>query len=138
MIHTPDDPSDHERIGGQSAVVRLVDRFYHYMDTLPEAAAIRALHDDDLTADKHKLAAFLSGWLGGPPLYWQEYGHPRLRMRHGHLPIDTAAAAAWLTCMMAALEDVVEDASLRASLTDRFAHTAAHLRNTPDAEPPER
>jgi hemoglobin len=125
-------PSDHARLGGQEAVVRLVERFYHHMDTLPEAAAIRALHDDDLTADKHKLAAFLSGWLGGPPLYWQEYGHPRLRMRHAHLPIDTAAAAAWLTCMMAALGEVVEDAAFREELVARFAHTAAHLRNVAD------
>lgn len=121
--------TDHDRIGGQDAVVRLVERFYHHMDTRPDAQAIRALHDDDLTFDKHKLAAFLSGWLGGPPLYWQEYGHPRLRMRHMHLPIDDAAAAAWMGCMRAALQDVVEDEAFRASLQDRFAAVARHMRN---------
>ncbi len=124
--------TDHARIGGQQAVIALVDRFYTHMDTLPEAAAIRALHEDDLTADKHKLAAFLSGWLGGPPLYWEAYGHPKLRRRHGHLPIDTAAAEAWLLCMRAALADVVQDPALRHELDTRFTTVAYHLRNTAD------
>lgn len=123
------EPSIYERIGGQPAIVALVDRFYTHMDTRPEAAAIRALHDDDLTSDRHKLAAFLSGWMGGPPLYWQEYGHPRLRMRHMHLPIDQAAADAWMGCMRAALDDVVEDEALRAFLAERFADVARHMRN---------
>lgn len=126
-----DAPSYYDLVGGHAAVVRLVDRFYAHMDTLPEAAAIRALHDDDLTADKHKLAAFLSGWLGGPPLYWEQYGHPMLRRRHGHLPIDTAAARAWMLCMTAALEEVVADPPLRAFLIERFAGVADHVRNTP-------
>ena len=127
-----DEPSIYERVGGHEALVRLVDRFYTHMDTLPEAAGIRALHDDDLTADRHKLAAFLSGWMGGPPLYWEAYGHPKLRMRHRHLPIDTAAARAWLVCMARALDEVVEDEHLRAFLLQRFADVAAHMRNQPD------
>lgn len=126
-----DDPSFYDRIGGRPAVIALVDRFYAAMDTLPEAAAIRALHDDDLTADKHKLAAFLSGWLGGPPLYWEQYGHPMLRRRHGHLPIDQGAALAWMLCMTTALEEVVTDPDVRAFLVERFAGVADHLRNTP-------
>lgn len=126
----PDAP--YVKLGGHDAVVRLVERFYTHMDTLPQAATIRALHDDDLSGDKHKLAAFLSGWLGGPPLYWQDYGHPRLRQRHGHLPVDTAAAEAWLACMTRALDDVCEDARLRAYLMERFTVVAHHIRNTPD------
>lgn len=129
-----DEPSLYDRVGGKTAVVALVDRFYDHMDTLPEAATIRALHDDDLTSDRHKLTAFLSGWLGGPQLYWNAYGHPRLRMRHRHLPIDTAAAAAWLRCMALALDEVVEDEALRRFLLERFAGVAAHMRNTPDPD----
>ncbi|MCB9665828.1 MAG: group II truncated hemoglobin [Alphaproteobacteria bacterium] len=130
-----DDTTFYDLVGGHPAVVRLVDRFYTHMDTLPEAAGIRALHDDDLTGDRHKLAAFLSGWLGGPPLYWQEYGHPRLRQRHMHLPIDRAAARAWLLCMGRALDEVVEDPRLARHLLERFATVADHLRNV--EEPPE-
>lgn len=124
-------PSPYERLGGHDAVVRLVDRFYTHMDTLPEAAGIRALHDDDLTPDRHKLAAFLSGWLGGPPLYWEQYGHPMLRRRHMHLPVDRAAASAWMLCMTCALEEVVDDPALRTFLVDRFATVADHVRNVP-------
>jgi len=126
-----DERSYYDQVGGHAAVVRLVDRFYAAMDTLPEAATIRALHDDDLTADKHKLAAFLSGWLGGPPLYWEQYGHPMLRRRHGHLPVDSSAARAWMLCMTTALEEVVADPALRAFLIERFAGVADHIRNTP-------
>jgi len=52
------------------------------MDTLPEVAGIRTLHADDLRLARKKLLQFLLGWLGGPVLYVQKYGHPRLRMRH--------------------------------------------------------
>lgn len=127
----PDDISPYDQIGGQEAVIRLVDRFYTYMDTLPEAASIRGLHDDDLTDDRHKLAAFLSGWLGGPPLYWEQYGHPMLRRRHGHLPIDLNAARAWMLCMRRALEDVVPDPTVRTFLLNSFADVANHMRNRP-------
>lgn len=126
-----DAPSLYDRLGGHDQVVRLVDRFYTHMDTLPEAASIRALHDDDLTDDRHKLTAFLSGWMGGPPLYWEQYGHPMLRRRHGHLPIDLSAARAWMRCMIRALEDVTPDEALRTELVRAFAEVADHMRNRP-------
>jgi hemoglobin len=125
-------PSDYDAIGGAAAVRRLVDRFYDRMSTLPEAAAIRALHQDDLTADRHKLAAFLSGWLGGPPLYWEGTSAPVVRARHRHLPVDSAARDAWMLCMTGALDEVVADPALRARLRRRFAGVAALVRNTPD------
>lgn len=122
--------SDYEAIGGHPGVVRLVDAFYANMDALPVAAAIRALHDDDLTADRHKLVAFLSGWLGGPPLYWETWGAPAVRQRHAHLPVDRDAVEAWLTCMARALEETVPDPALRADLQRRFRLVAEHVRNT--------
>lgn len=68
-----------ELLGGAQGVRRLVERFYQLMDTLPEAARIRALHPADLAGSTDKLYKFLSGWLGGPALYVQEFGHPMLR-----------------------------------------------------------
>ena len=123
----------YEAIGGREAVVRLVDHFYDLMDALPEAANIRALHQDDLTADRHKLVAFLSGWLGGPELYWEGSSDDLVKRRHTHLPVDTAAAKAWLRCMSGALEAVVHDDALRKQLARRFARVAMNARNTPDA-----
>ena len=58
----------YELLGGADGVRTLVERFYQLMDTLPEAARIRALHPADLHGSTDKLYKFLSGWLGGPPL----------------------------------------------------------------------
>jgi truncated hemoglobin YjbI len=57
-------------------VRRLVTRFYELMDTLPEAYGIRKLHQPDLGSAEEKLFMFLCGWLGGPQLYVEKYGHP--------------------------------------------------------------
>ena len=60
----------------------LVDRFYDLMDETPEFYVIRKLHPQDLAGSREKLFMFLSGWLGGPPLYVEKHGHPMLRARH--------------------------------------------------------
>ena len=93
----------YERLGGEAAVRKLVDRFYDLMDALPEARGIRELHPPDLAGSRDKLFKFLSGWLGGPPLYVEEYGHPRLRARHLPFPIGEAERDAWLTWLVVVL-----------------------------------
>jgi hemoglobin len=117
------------RIGGSSAVTRLVDAFYAQMDQLPEARAIRALHPADLAPVKDVLTRYLTEWLGGPSLYSSERGHPRLRRRHRHFPIDEAARDAWMLCMTRALDQVVEDPALRQTLAQAFFRTADFIRN---------
>ncbi len=62
-------------MGREQAILNLVDRFYFYMDTLPEVAGIRAIHQTDLSTAKEKLFKFLSGCLGGPNLFIEEFGH---------------------------------------------------------------
>ncbi len=83
--------SFYEAIGGQQTVRALVNRFYDLMDTVPEAAGIRALHPETLDESREKLFMFLSGWMGGPPLYVERFGHPRLRARH--LPCSHTVSA---------------------------------------------
>lgn len=119
----------HERVGGAAAVDRLVEAFYRRMDTLPEAATIRAMHEADLTHTKAVLKLYLNEWLGGPKDYSAQRGHPRLRMRHGGFAIDAAARDAWLACMRGALDEVVADAQLREQLMQAFFKTADWLRN---------
>ncbi len=116
-------------IGGQAAVDRLVDSFYQRMETLPAAKVIRAMHADELSPVKAVLKRYLGEWLGGPKLYSQERGHPRLRQRHMHFRIGTAERDAWTLCMQGALEGVVDDASLRAHLTQSFFKLADWVRN---------
>lgn len=117
------------RIGGEAGIRRLVERFYALMDTLPEARTIRALHQPDLSHAKERLFMFLSGWLGGPPLYAERFGHPRLRQKHLPFPIGEAERDAWMLCMTHALEEVVPDSDLRAQLTQALFKTADFMRN---------
>lgn len=121
--------SPYQRIGGEKAVRQLVKRFYELMDTLPEASRIRAMHPADLFIAQEKLFKFLSGWLGGPPLYTAEYGHPRLRARHMPFQIDVAERDAWLMCMKQALAELDMDSMLREHLLQSLARTADHMRN---------
>ena len=122
-------PTHYDRLGGAAGVRRLVDRFYDLMDQLPEAREIRALHPPDLASSREKLYKFLSGWLGGPSLYIEEYGHPRLRARHLPFPIGPAERDAWMRCMTQALYEMELDDLLRDHLLQSLRQVADHMRN---------
>ena len=124
VLETP-----YERIGGEVAVRSLVECFYGHMNRDPEAKTIRAMHAEDLQGAKDKLFKFLSGWLGGPNLYIEEFGHPRLRMRHLPFSIGMEERDQWMNCMAASLEEVVSDTLFRKRLLDSFAQTANHMIN---------
>ena len=83
----------YELIGGDATVARLCDRFYELMDTVPQFQGIRAMHPADLANSRDKLYMFLSGWLGGPDLFVEKFGHPRLRGRHMPFAIGVAAVS---------------------------------------------
>ena len=119
----------YQQIGGEAAVRRLVERFYQLMAELPQAREIREMHPPDLSQSKERLFMFLSGWLGGPPLYEARFGHPRLRRSHLDFPIDEAARDAWMDCMTRALTEQVTDLALLKQLTASFYKTADFLRN---------
>lgn len=114
----------YQKLGGETAVRRLVDRFYELMSELPEASSIRAMHPEDLAHAKQKLFMFLSGWLGGPPLYAERHGPPRLGRAHATFGIDKSARDAWMLCMTRALDEQVADPELRAQLVAAFAKVA--------------
>ena len=122
----------YEQVGGEEGVHRLVDRFYDLMDKLPDAQPIRAMHAKSLRGSREKLFLFLSGWLGGPGLYQQKYGHPMLRRRHLPFPIGRAERDQWMICMTRALEETVEQAGLRRHLKQAFFQVADHMRNRPE------
>ena len=118
-----------QMIGGEEPIARLVERFYFYMNSLPEAAVIRAMHEPDLTHTKEVLRKFLIEWLGGPKVYSAERGHPRLRQKHISFPIGEAERDAWMMCMRHAMEDVVTDATLKQQMEQAFFKTADFIRN---------
>jgi len=122
----------YDRIGGEPALRRLVSRFYELMDTLPEAYGIRKLHQPDLSSAEEKLLLYLTGWLGGPQLYVEKYGHPRLRARHLPFPIATAEAEQWMLCMRQAMAESIADEALRRELDQALDKLALHMRNRND------
>lgn len=124
-----DKRSHYERIGGEQKVRALVQRFYQLMDELPEAHRIRKMHHISLKNSEDKLFMFLSGWLGGPQLFVEKFGHPRLRQRHLPFSIGDTERDQWLLCMQHALQDVVEDETLRKELTTALTKVADFMRN---------
>ena len=119
----------YQRIGGEEKVRALVRRFYQLMDELPEAYGIRKLHAADLQGATDKLFKFLSGWMGGPQLYVEQFGHPMLRRRHMPFAIGDAERDQWLMCMKQALDETVDDEDLRKELISAFSKVADHMRN---------
>jgi hemoglobin len=118
-------------LGGDSALRTLVDRFYDLMDLEPEYAAIRQLHAPDLAQAREKLFLFLSGWLGGPSLYIERYGHPMLRARHLPFAIGMRERDQWLACMNQAMVEQGVGEELRQRLLQAFFQTADWMRNRP-------
>lgn len=119
----------YELLGGDAKVRELVTRFYDLMDAEPGFAGIRRLHQPDLSQAREKLYLFLSGWLGGPQLYTERFGHPMLRARHLPFAIGAAERDLWLACMDRAMQEVGVDEGLRRSLGDAFFKTADWMRN---------
>jgi hemoglobin len=122
----------YELIGGEAGVRALVDRFYDYMDTEAAARPVREMHAKSLRASREKLFLFLSGWLGGPDLYVQKYGHPMLRRRHLPFAIGSQERDQWMHCMRKALNDMPVDDALKQRLEQAFMATADHMRNQPE------
>lgn len=117
------------RIGGAEIIQNLVDRFYFHMDTNPNVKECRALHKESLNSANKKLFMFLSGWLGGPQLFIEAYGHPMMRRRHLPFKIGTLERDQWLLCMRLALDDIKLEASLDNELYQGFRRFADHMRN---------
>lgn len=116
-------------LGGETAVRALVERFYDLMDLEPQYAAIRQLHAADLSSAREKLYLFLSGWLGGPGLYLERYGHPMLRARHLPFAIGVRERDQWLACMEQAMAEQGVTDDLRLRLRQAFFQTADWMRN---------
>ncbi len=123
----------YEELGGEERVRELADAFYDIVDE--SSPVLRAMLPLDLSVSRQKLFEFLSGWMGGPGLYWERHGHPRLRMRHARFPIDDHAADEWSRCMDVALERIGADQAVRAYLAEELSKAAQSLRNLASPDP---
>jgi len=136
MSYTPTElDSPFARLGSEEAVRRLAESFYDQMETTePELARLHELDAEGRVSRRSRdnFGLFLIEWLGGPRNYSATHGHPRLRMRHGRVPINEAMRDAWLRCMGRALDEQGVTGDVRGFLDARFAEVANFLRNTPE------
>jgi hemoglobin len=131
----------YDLMGGADAVRALVEHFYDAMEQYePPLAKLHELDEHGRVSRdaRDRFALFLIGWLGGPQDYIAKHGHPRLRMRHGRVPIDSAMRDAWLRAMTRAMDERGVQGPLRAFLDQKFSELADFLRNTPDRPSPNR
>lgn len=122
-----------ELLGGEAQGVKnirkLVETFYDVMDSDLKAKTIRGMHPADLTGSREKLFMFLTGWTGGPQLYIERYGHPKLRMRHSPFAIDESARDQWMYCMITAMHQLGLEEKLMTKLAEQLYGVADFMRN---------
>ena len=99
-----DAPQTPYNILGEDGIRELTNAFYDIMDSLPEMADLRAMHARDLAPMKEKLAEYLTGWMGGPPLYADKYGTVCMTSPHEPYHIGPEERDQWLLCMDKALQ----------------------------------
>lgn len=119
----------YEAIGGDATVRALTRRFYELMNTLPEAARCRAIHPADLSGSEAKFYDYLTGYLGGPPVYVEKHGHPMLRRRHFVAPIGPAERDEWLLCFRRAMDETIDNPKLRDIIWPPIERLAFHMQN---------
>lgn len=114
-------------LGGDQAVMDLVHSFYDIIEE--QSPTLRAMLPANTAGSRQKLYEYLSGWLGGPPLYTAKRGHPRLRARHTPFAIGHAEAEEWMRCMRVALDRQEVVGPIRDFLEEKLAPLAEHMVN---------
>ena len=122
--------SPYQQLGGSEGIRQLASEFYQAMDELSATAEIRAMHADNLDEIKEKLFEYLSGWLGGPALYSQQYGTVCLTEPHSHYQITAAHRDQWLACMDKALERINASDEIKHMLKQPMFELADLVKNT--------
>jgi hemoglobin len=115
---------------GAEGFSRLAAAFYRQV---PDDGLLGPMYPkDDLEGAEQRLRDFLIYRFGGPPVYTQERGHPRLRMRHAGFPINQAARDRWIELMCRALDQAALDEDAKRVLGTFFAAMATFMINRTD------
>jgi hemoglobin len=122
-----DADTPYEALGGDVSVRSLVDAFYDVIEE--ESPVLRDMLPRNTSGSRQKLYEYMSGWLGGPPLYTSKRGHPRLRMRHMPFAIGRSEADEWMRCMRVAMDRTGVEGPLRDFLDSKLEPLALHMVN---------
>ena len=117
------------QIIGEEGIKTLCNTFYDLMDARAEFEALRAMHAEDLSGMKVKLAKYLTGWMGGPPRYADEYGTVCMTSPHEHYHIGPEERDQWLLCMDSALLEIEASDELTQMLKIPLFRIADAVRN---------
>jgi hemoglobin len=124
------DSTPYERIGGAAALRRITERFYDIMSEAPEVGIVRAMHSGDLAPMRQKLFEFMSGWLGGPNLYFERSDRKCMGAAHAPFVIGETERDQWLYCMRRAMQDQDVDPQLREHIDRALYRMADMLRSS--------
>ncbi|WP_299796541.1 group II truncated hemoglobin [uncultured Shewanella sp.] len=119
----------YELIGGEPVIRALAHQFYLQMQEQGRASELLSMHQAPIEESEQKLFEFLSGWLGGPGLFEQKYGHPALRARHMPFKIDKEMRDQWLFCMKQAIEIEIEEVEHQNVIFMAISRLADNMRN---------
>jgi hemoglobin len=117
----------YEAIGGEQTVQKLVDAFYPRVEKDPD---LSPLFQHGIQEIMRKQFMFLTQFLGGEPLYSNEFGPPQMRFRHLPFEITPIRAKAWLKCMREAMDEIGLEGMARDYFYERLTQVASIMVNT--------
>jgi len=124
----PDLRTIYDEIGAEK-IEEIVNAFYPKVYADPDLIPIFDIVEINEIMKKQKL--FLTQFTGGPALYSQEYGSPRMRYRHLPHEITPTRARAWLRCMKEAFEETgLWEQTVGQAFYNRLQEVAAIMVNT--------
>ena len=114
-----------QKIGAEK-LRKLIHDFY---SGIKNDELLSPMYQGDFEGAEERLYLFIIQYLGGPDIYNQLRGHPRLRQRHIVFPITEEAKQHWLNHMKKALENSEISESDKYFLWNYFQQTAEFLKN---------
>ena len=124
----------YEQLGGAAGIRQLVNDFYDDMEQAGDATELRRMHAADLSAMRQTLFEFLSGWLGGPRVYWERTNAKCMMSAHAGMPISSLEAEQWLRCMRRALDKLPADSAACDFIHHAFTKVCQAMINRPSVE----
>ncbi len=122
----------YDEIGGSETIAGIVHRFYQ---GVAEDAYLREMYpEEDLGPAEERFRLFLDQYWGGPTVYSEQRGHPRLRMRHAPYKVTPKAAQHWLRHFRAGLDGADLTPEQDAQFWDYVTHAAQFMINNHDED----